>query len=267
MEWIILIFALGIAAYLYYYKRPIFDKHKGFIELSLIIFTALFTIYQVSSSTDDFNEIVDRMDSIITKAEESSESLHNLDSSLSKLPPQMDALSNSIKSFDEVISSQRDLLGATLNGLNGSILTFTSSIDSMAKRLNRKPDLYIDLSNYLTDSTRVINKIIITNRGKLLADVYRMRFLVDTNFVISFSPGREGGKYDNFVNYQYDLPSPAPIFEVDKPTNFDYDIVLKNESLTYLKIIVYYRASFGNDGTETKIFIFEKGKLRALKYP
>jgi hypothetical protein len=106
--------------------------------------------------------------------------------------------------------------------------------------MNRKPDLDIDLSNYLTDSTRVINKIIITNRGKLLADVYRMRFLAVTNFVKSFSPGREAGKYDDFVNYQYELPSPAPIFEVDKPTKFDCDIVLKNKSLTYLKIIVYY---------------------------
>ena len=60
------------------------------------------------------------------------------------------------------------------------------------------------------------------------------------------------------------IPS-APVYEVDKPTKFDCNIVLKNEDFTYLRVIVYYRASFGNDGTEAKLFIFKKGQYKYEK--
>jgi peptidoglycan hydrolase CwlO-like protein len=188
---IILIVIISITGSVYYFKkREFFLEHKSFIGFWGIILSILFALFaflktqsSMESSTQDFGNIVTRMDAIISKAKESSESLNNVDESLSKLPQQLDAFSESIKSFDDVISSQRDQLSATLNGLNNSILTFKSSIDSMIERFNRKPELDIDLLSFLTDTARIINNIVITNRGKLLSDVYRIRFLVDTNFV------------------------------------------------------------------------------------
>jgi hypothetical protein len=260
MEWIILICALGIAAYLYYYKRPFFDKHKGFIEISLIIFTALFTIYQVRSSADDFNEIVDRMDSIITKAEESSKSLHNVDESLSKLPQQMDSLSNSIIAFNDVISEQREQLSSTLNGLNESIRTFKSDVDSMVERFSRKPKIRVDLSTWKDDTSRGIKTIAFVNEGTLLADITLFQMYLPTKYILEFNDKnfKKGPDYGEFSNYVFPFDPPVPLLaDTTKVRKIDSIIILKNESFE-IRFVVYYRASFGNDGSSENRFMFNK---------
>ena len=119
---IILIVATSIVGTIFYFKkREFFREHKSFVEfwgIVLSILFALFAFLQTQSamegSTEDFREIVSKMNSIITKAEESSKSLHNVDSSLSNLPIQMDSLSKSIVSFNDVILSQREAINSNL---------------------------------------------------------------------------------------------------------------------------------------------------------
>jgi hypothetical protein len=212
----------------------------------------------MESSTADFTNIVGRMDDIISKAEESSRSLHNVDSSLSKLPEQMDSLSKSIVSFNDVILSQRKQLTFTLNELSSSVLAFKSTVDTMIERFNRKPDLEIELLSYLTDSTRVIYTIVVTNKGKLLADVYRIRFMIDTSSVLNVTEAVEADRYNIYVNYQVDYPSPAPVYEADRVAKFKCNVVLKNINYSLFRVIVFYRASFGNDGTKKTLFAFHK---------
>ena len=267
MEWVILICALGIAAYLYYYKRLIFDKHRGFIELSLIIFTALFTIYQVRSSTADFGEIVDRMDAIITKAEESSESLHNVESSLSNLPAQIDSFSASINSLNNVVSSQRELLSQTLEYFNQSIWNFKGSVDSMAERFNRKPDIRIDLTTWKDDTSRGIPVIVLVNEGKLLADVNLVRVYLPTKLIIKFdeTPFRKVSELDNYSIYELYLDTPEPVIaDITKPKKIDFNAILKNENFE-MRILVYYRASFGNDGSNENLFRFYENRTLPSK--
>ncbi|MBE0551286.1 MAG: hypothetical protein IH619_02740 [Ignavibacterium sp.] len=267
MEWIILICALGIAAYLYYYKRPLFDKHRGFIELSLIIFTALFTIYQVRSSTADFSEIVDRMDSIITKAEESSKSLHNVDSSLSNLPTQIDSFSSSINSLNNVVSSQRELLSQTLEYFNQSIWNFKGSVDSMAERFNRKPDIRIDLNTWKDDTSRAIPLIVLVNEGKLLAEINIVRVYLPTELIMKVGNTnfRKETEQDKYSVYELDLYPPEPVIaDMTKPKKIDFNAILKNENFE-IRILVYYRASFGNDGSDENLFRFYKNRTLPSK--
>ena len=259
-EWIILLCALGIAAYLYYYKRPFFDEHKGFIEISLIIFTALFTIYQVRSSDDDFKKIVSRMDSIITKAKESSKSLHNVDSSLTNLPTQIDSFSASIDSLNKVVSSQRKQLSRTLEYFNQSILKFKSSIDSMVERFNRKPDIRIDLTTWKDDTSRGIPVIVLVNEGKLLADVNVVRVYLPTKYIIKFDETRfkKESEWGDYSIYELFLDPPEPVIaDLTKPKKIEFNAILKNEDFE-IRILVYYRASFGNDGSDENSFLFYK---------
>lgn len=266
--WIAIIFLviLGIVGtYFYYKKRSLYNKHKSIFEFWGIIIPILLaflaflqTQSAIKSSTKDFTDIVGRMDKIITKAEESSKSLHNVDESLSKLPQQMDSLSRSIVAFNDVISSQKEQLTITLNGLNGSILDFKSTVDTLVERFNRKPDLDIDLLSYLTDTTRVVNTIVVTNKGKLLADIYMIRFMIDTSSVISVNQAKETDHWEMFVNYQVDYLTPAPVYEADRIAKFNCNVVLKNSNISIFRVIVFYRASFGNDGTKKVVFVFHK---------
>ena len=156
-------------------------------------------------------------------------------------------------------------LTLTLNELSSSVLAFKTTVDTMIERFNRKPDLDIELLSYLTDSTRAINTVVITNRGNLLADVYRIRFMTDTNFVKTVTLVNKTDSWENYVHYQMDYLSPAPVFEVDRPSKFECNIILKNLNLTFLRVIVFYRASFGNDGTEKRLFAFKKDQDKYIK--
>ena len=93
-----------------------------------------------------------------------------------------------------------------------------------------------------------------------------MRFLIDINFVkVIWSGKRRTVSMIVMLTYQYIIPSLAPIIEIDRPLKFDFDIVLLNQSFIILSIIVYYRACFGNDRTESKLLLLKKNKAAALK--
>ena len=276
---IILIVAVSIVGTVFYLrKREFFLEHKSLAEFWGIVLSILFALFAflqtqsaMESSAEDFKDIVSRMDSIITKAEESSKSLHNVDESLTELPQQMDSLSKSIVAFNDVISSQKEQLTITLNGLNGSILDFKSTVDAMIERFNRKPDLDIDLHTYLTDTSRVIYEIVITNRGNLLPDIYRLTYKIDSNYVISITKARKIDNAERNATYQEDFQTPTSLFPPASPynttsaTKFDCNMILTPNDNYFLRINVYYKASFGNDGIATAFFIFSKNKEQPEK--
>ena len=279
--WIAIIFlvVMGIiGTFLHYNRRSLFNKHKSIFEfwgiiipILLALLAFLQTQLAMESSTKDFGNIVGRMDDIISKAEESSKSLHNVDVSISKLPQQMDSLSKSIIAFNDVISSQKEQLTITINGLNSSILDFKSTVDAMTERFNRKPELNVDLHTYLTDTSRVIYKIVITNRGNLLADIYRMTYKIDSNYVISVTNARKIDNAERNATYQEEFLTPIPLFppapayNTTSATKFDCNMILTTDDNYFLRINVYYKANFGNDGIATAIFIFNKNKEQPEK--
>jgi hypothetical protein len=270
---ILIIFLLLIGSYYYLTSREIFLKHKDFIEfwgIILSILLALLAVLQtqssMESSTNDFNNIVNRMDNIITKAEESSESLQNVDSSLSKLPQQMDDFSKSIKSFDAVINSQRDQLNTTLNGLNISILTFKSSLDSMIERFNRRPQHNIDMVVWENDTSRIIKTIVITNLGKLKSEVYTLRLQIPKECVQKFEmyEGFLDSEIDGINYYQVNFNGQNSIIaDKTKPRNLKCQIYL-DKSRFDMAVIAYYDAAFGNDGSSAQIFRFRENVLRPI---
>lgn len=276
---IVLIVATSVTGtILYFKKRDFFLEHKSFVEFWGIVLSILFALFafmqtqsSMESSTKDFKNIVGRMDDIISKAEESTSSLHNVDSSLSKLPQQMDSLSNSIIAFNDVISSQEEQLTRALNGLNSSILDFKGTVDAMTERFNRTPKLDVDLHTYLTDTSRVIYEIVITNRGNLLADIYRMTYKIDSSYIILITGARKIDNAEKSATYQEEYINPisifppAPVYNATSTTKFDCNMVLTTDDNYFLRINVYYKASFGNDGISTAIFIFNKNKEQPEK--
>jgi len=273
--WIAIIFLVVkgiVGTYFYYKKRSLYNKHKSIFEFWGIIIPVLLALLAfmqtqlaMKSSTEDFGNIVGRMDNIISKAEESTTSLRNVDSSLSKLPQQMDSLSKSIVAFNDVISSQKEQLTITLNGLNSSIVDFKSTVDTMTKRFNRKPDLDVDLLTYLTDTSRVIRTVVITNRGDLLADVYRITYKIDSNYVNSFTKAERIENDEKDATYQQEFYNPVPIYKSINTMKFDCNMVLKNDDNYILRINVYYRASFGNDDMVSHLYYFNKNKEEPVK--
>jgi hypothetical protein len=271
MLWILFTIVLTISWYLHYYKRKSFEKHRGFVEFGLVLFAAFFAIYQVDSSTADFNKVVGKLDSISIKAKESTDALHSVDSSLSNLPQQLDNLSLSIKSLDDVINTQRDQLSATLIGLNGSILTFKNAVDSLVKRFNRKPLHKIEIALWETDTSRVISTIAITNVGSLLSKVYTIRFQIPSACTQNFDMPKSFFESEtNDVSYYQADYSPQSLLIQSIPNRPRK--LLSNISLTKgsfeMRIIIYYEASFGNDGTSEQIFQFTDGILKPnMVYP
>lgn len=271
---IILIVVISIIGSVFYFKKPeFFLEHKSFIEFWGIILSILFALFaflqtqsSMESSTEDFGNIVTRMDAIISKAKESSVSLNNVDESLSKLPEQMDDFAKSIQSFDEVISSQRDQLSATLNGLNSSIVTFKSSLDSMIERFNRRPLLKIDMVVWENDTSRIIKTIVITNLGKLKSEVYTLRLQIPKECVQKFEmyDGFLASEADGINYYQVDFNDKNSIIaDKTKPKNLMCEIYL-DKSRIDMAVIAYYDAAFGNDGSSSQIFRFRENVLRPI---
>lgn len=260
MEWLFFLVAIGISAYLYYFQRPFFDKHKGFIEFALILFTALFAIYQVKSSADDFNQIVERMNGIVTSAEESKKSLKEVEKSLAELPRQIDTFSTSIRSLNDVVSQQRDKLEKTLEDFSGSIKGFQESVDNMAKRFDRHPKLTIDVKKIEDDSIVTITSIVLTNTGTSIAEIFALRIQVEESALISFEfeGARETDKQGTFLSYQQDYLNNYVVPNQMKPTVSNCKILIRKGKSSRLGIYAYYTSPFGNAGDVDRIYWFRE---------
>ncbi|MBS4034349.1 MAG: hypothetical protein KGZ85_07800 [Ignavibacterium sp.] len=263
-EWLFFIIVVIVAAYYHYWKKPIFDKHKAYFEIVIISFTVAFAIYQVRTSAEDFNNIIDRMGKILKSAQESKESLKEVEKSISDLPDKIDAFSKSIDSFTSNVISQRDQFESVLSSFNHSLIKFQLALDSLTSRLNRKPELNIDAHIVENDSMATITKIIISNRGNIKAELSTLRFQIPEAHLINFNfkGSRETPKQGNNQSFQRDFRE-QPIYPSkygDKPIVLESDIQLKNNGKFTLYIIVYYDSPFGNDGYESKSITFSPRK-------
>ena len=164
MIWILLILIIIVTLYLYFFKNALFEKHKGIIEFIIIIVTVFFTVEQLNSSAEDFNDLISRLEKIVGSIEESKETLKEVQSSLERLPPTIDDFSDSIDSLNFVIITQKNQLDKTLYELNYSLNTFQSSIETMNNKLNRKPRIVIEVEKKETDTTFILKKIWIENQ-------------------------------------------------------------------------------------------------------
>lgn len=152
---------------IYATKRALFDKYKGIIEFNAVMISLIIALLAYQGSASDFENLMKRFENIILNVEESKETLKSVKESLTYLPEQIDSFSNSIKSLNQVVSHQRDQLEKTLEDSSGSIKGFQKSVDDMAQRFDRRPDLKIDFKTVETDSSILINSIVITNHGSL----------------------------------------------------------------------------------------------------
>ena len=236
-----------------------FDKYKGFIEIVAVIFTVFFAIYQLRSSAEDFDEIVSRMEGIIRSAEESKVSLKQVEKSLTDLPDKINTFSISIDSLNTIVSKQRDQLSNTLEGFNSSIEGFQNSVDAMAERFNRQPKLKIDIRKEENDTTVYVDRIIITNLGNLLANIYMIRFQIEEEYLISFELqySRETHKQDNMLSYQIDYEDQYIFPNERRPLILDCKINIRKGLKSAFVVFIYYTAPFGNDGDDFAEFLFK----------
>lgn len=253
--------------HLYYKDKEKFNQQKNLIEYLSIFITIIFALvafYQanesIESSTDDFNNLINRFDSIIGDVNQAKISLNQVDDKLSNLPTRIDSFSNSIKSLNNIISSQKKQLSNTLTDFNKSIVSFTKSVDQMAERFNRKPELKIDYSWDSNDSSIVIDKLAVKNYGSLTAAIFMVRLRLTNKGLLKFElhNSRKTSDYENFTTYQldYDLPNyviPDPI----KPLLIPCKIIIKPLNNFKCDVFIYYNAAFGNDGVAEGHFSFK----------
>jgi len=241
---------------IYATKRTLFDKYKGIIEFNAVMISLIVALFAYEGSTSDFDNLMNRFENIISSVEESKETLKSVKESLTYLPEQIDGFSNSINSLNRVVSRQRDQLEKTLEDFSGSIKGFQKSVDDMAQRFDRRPDLKIDFKSVETDSSIVINNIVITNHGSLLATIFVIRFQIEEKSFISFEleGSHQTEKQANFLSYQYDTDNMYVIPNKTKPRILRGSIEIKKVKGASFSAFVYYTSPFGNDGSaEAKI--------------
>lgn len=271
---IIIVIVSVVGSVFYLKKRDFFIEHNAFVEFWGIVISILFALFaflqtqsSMESSTEDFANIVGRMDSIITKAEESSTSLHKLEESLSNLPPQIDSFSKSIQSLNNIVATQKEELGKTLKDFNASITHFKSSVDEMVKKFNRKPLLYLDMLVWANDTSRTITNIVINNHGSLMAEVNMVRFQIPKKNLIKFEmkDGNLTDENNGILYYQVNFPFPhmSIIADTLKPKKLECNIIIDKDNFD-IKILAYYKAEFGNDGVDDEMFYFEKDAVRPV---
>lgn len=259
MIWILFLLVFAIILYTFFKKRPFFEEYKNLIEFSVIIFTVFFAIYQLNSSTVDFEKLIARLEGIIQNAEESKNSLKKVQESLSDLPIQIDSFSTSIGYLNTVVSTQKDQLGKTLISFNESILGFKLSVDQMAERFNRKPEIKITLKKSTTDSSLSINSIVITNKGNLLAEIYSIRLHLPNKSLISFDwkQSKKDREYEEYATYQKNFSDFYVIPDSTKPIQEDCNIMFSIKKGFKVAVLVYYTSAFGNDGVAQEEFFLD----------
>ena len=258
MIWIIFLIVLIVLLYTYFKNRPIFEEYKNLTEFMIVIFTVFFAIYQLNSSTDDFEKLIERLEGIIQNAEESKNSLKKVQESLSDLPVQIDSFSTSIRSLNTVVSTQKDQLGKTLISFNESILGFKLSVDQMAERFNRKPDIKIALKLSNTDSSLSIHSIVLTNKGNLLAEIFTVRLHLPNKYLISFEwkESIKAQEYEEYSTYQKHFTDQYVFPDSLKPLVENCNIMFSVNKRIKGTVFVYYTSAFGNDGVAEQDFIW-----------
>jgi len=267
-------FIVGVRiGYLYLRKRDKFNEEKYVAEFGMIFFTALIaliTVYQanesIEKSTEDFNNLFEKIDTLIGDLSKSKETLEQVEQKLSKLPGQLDDFSQSIISLNDVMKEQKVQFLTTISSLNESIETFRITVDSLRSRFDRKPNLKIEYSHYQTDSTYVITQFVITNWGDLIAELYMLRLSLPNQITLSVKMDDliKDREYPNFTTYQRNFLQTQiiPASRL-KPLIVECTIVFKKHLVKEFSFTLsaYYKAELGNSGfRDIQFELFQKAR-------
>lgn len=253
----ILLIVLAYGTIIYFRDKEKFDRQKSLIEFWSIFITIIFafvalnqTSTNIENSAKDFNNLITKLEEIIGDVQESKEVLNDVKLSLSELPTQIDSFASSINSLNNVVSSQKELLSNTLTGFNESIYAFKSSVDSMVKRFNRKPFLKVELGIVDADTISTIDKIVITNYGALSAEIKLIRLHLPTESILSFNwdNSSKDQEYEETTTYQANFTNTYVFPDSLKPFVSRCNITLTIKEGITIRVIVYYKSDFGNDG-------------------
>ncbi len=259
--------------WLYIGKRKLFERHKGIAEFLAVMVSLIFTLLalqqaqsSVDQSTEDFNALISRVDTIVTNVGTATNSIESVKASLAELPAQIDSFSNTIKSINSTLDQQKEQMTTTLKDFSGSIKEFQLSVEAMTERFNRKPKLVLDFKPIVNDSTFIIPMFVLRNEGTTEAELSSISIIVPNQNVIEFkvmaynmSPYTPGiNKYSMTYNDLLIIADPIKPLKIEGEMSFrikpDFDIA----------IIVYYKANFGNGGAVQFNVVVRGGKIHLI---
>ncbi|GEM_PF-5859361 len=237
--------------YLYKYKKNRFAEQKSIIEFTSIfisIFFAVLTVYQTSesikSSQEDSTNLIKKIDTIITSANNAKSILDSVSSKLAPLPSQLSEFSKSVSTLNTVIKSQQKRFVDNISNLEGSVGGLTSSLkdyrgyindysgqlknivtqtesqlkiwkdqqELVKKEYDRRPILYLTINEKSeNDSTVNLESVNIVNDGNIKADIYSVVIMIPQKYEIkidnSIKPMWEFWKTEKEYKY-YQLKDP-----------------------------------------------------------
>lgn len=256
------------AVILYFIKRKFFKEHQGIAEFSAVIISLIFTLFalnqaqsSIDQSTEDFSSLIARIDTIVTNVNSATNSIDAVKLSLSDLPSRIDTFAISIDSLNAVVTTQKKQFGQALNDFSLSIEAFQKSVDDMSERFNRKPDLRVSFDDDETDSTIHIKTIVITNYGTLTAELYTVKLYVPKTSILNFewTGSKKDQEYEDYTTYYQEFQEDYVFADTLKHKIFRCNILLSKRKSFEFKVIVYYRANFGHDGTSDWKFVWDAG--------
>ncbi len=251
MFWFIFILLLSAVLYLFFKKKKLFEKYKGLVEFLVVIFTVFITLDQLKSSAEDFNQLITRLEKIVITAEESKQSLNQVQKSLENLPTSLDSFSVSIDSLNKVVNRQRGNLDKSISSLSQSIISFQTSVKLLNDRFNRQPKIVIGYESDETDTTFILMSISLYNEGTLTADLHRLTIHLPNSGLIKLDLKnlRLSVPLNAISIYQRDFYPREPIIATfGRPLELKCNIEIDKRKSSRIYLAAYYTSIFGEDG-------------------
>lgn len=256
--------------WIYIGKREFFKRHKGIAEFLAVMISLIFTLLalqqaqsSVDQSTSDFNQLISKIDTIVTNVGTATNSVDSVKASLAGLPEHIDEFASTIESLNFSLSGQKETIETTLNNLSKSVKDFQLSVDAMTERYNRKPKLVLDFRPIIEDSIFIIPKFALKNEGSMEAELSSISIQIPTRNIVDFEiEGFEMEQYGPeikkfYIRYDDFLMVADPV----KPLRIDGKMKFRLKPNFEIAIIVYYKASFGNGGTAEYNIIVHNGSI------
>lgn len=288
--------------YLYYYKKEKFSEQKSiieFISIFLSIFFAIFTIYQTSesikSSQEDSSNLIKKIDTVISSANNAKDILDSVSLKLAPLPNQLNDFSNSINTLNSVIESQQNKLVDNINKLESGIGKLTTSIKDYRNYINdyslqlkqivaqtdtqlklwreqqeivrkdyeRKPILSMLLGSTITkDSTYNVTELILKNDGNIVANIYGIIISIHKDYILpkgnfnEWKMIKQEGLFNQYLFRQEKILS----FPIASNSRRSLKLELKDYPILKLNNIILYEIFYEsrfNDGSISGIIVLD----------
>lgn len=238
----------GYGGYLYKKKKERFVELKSIIEFVSFFLTAIFalvTVYQtgqsIKSSQEDSENLIKKIDNVITSANNAKDILDTVSSKLAPLPSQLNKFSKSISTLNSVVESQQKRFVDNISNLEGSVGSLTSNLKDYRNYINdyssqlktivsqtdsqlkiwkdqqelvkkdyeRKPFLSLVLSKKCeSDSSVTAHELILINSGNIIAQIYGVVVSIPKDYVLPKKNFEEWklinlNQDENYNHYQF----------------------------------------------------------------